>query len=263
MCKIGWVDSHVHLTDEAFKQDLKDVLIRSREADVQRMLLVCLSFEELEEGFKLQEIDDRIDLAFGIFPTHAHELTDDVKKKMEEIVRDPRIVAIGEIGLDYYWQKEEKQHHLQQELLRYQLSLAQKVNKPVLIHSRDAAQDTVKILKDYPGQGVLHCFSYGKEVAMELVKLGYTISLAGPLTFKNARVPKEVAQAIPLENLLIETDCPYLTPEPFRGKRNEPAYVSLVGEYLSGIKEVRVNEVKKQLWKNYQNLFMKNKEDRS
>ncbi|MFV0478981.1 MAG: TatD family hydrolase [Anaerorhabdus sp.] len=256
MEKIGWIDSHVHLTDETFKDDLDEVLARTKENGIERMLVICLSYEELEQAFKLQQRDKRIDIAFGFFPTSARELNNENRKKMEVIAADERVIAIGEIGLDYYWEKDESERALQRESFIFQIELARKVNKPILVHSRDAAQDTLEILKQYPGQGVLHCYSYGVEIAQELVRLGYMISLAGPLTFKNARVPKEVAQAIPLENLLIETDCPYLTPEPHRGTRNEPTYVVHIGEYLAKIKEVKIEKVREQLSLNYKKTFL-------
>lgn len=257
MGQIGWIDSHAHLVEEDYKEDLQEVLNRCKESGMQRILVICLSFEELEKGFELQKQERMIDLAFGFFPTHFEKLTEENKKKFENVAQDPRIVAIGEIGLDYYWESDPAKRELQKEALCYQIDVAKKVNKPVLIHSRDAAKDTVEVLRETEHYGVLHCYSYGVDVAKELVSLGYLISLAGPLTFKNARVPKEVAQAIPLDHLLIETDCPYLTPEPCRGQRNEPKNVAHIGEFLSGLKEIPIHQVKEQLWMNYQRIFLK------
>ena len=162
-------------------------------------------------------------------------------------------MAIGEIGLDYYWEKDN--HKSQQELFIKQIELAEKLNKPIIVHSRDALQDTFDIMKNYKVKGVLHSYSGSIEMAKEFTKLGYYISLAGPVTFKNAVKPKEVATLVDIDKLLIETDCPYLTPVPFRGKRNEPMYVKHTGKYIAQLRNMDEKDLQKQLCVNYDNLF--------
>ncbi len=255
MEKYGWVDSHAHLADACFKEDIDDVLKRATEANLDHILVICLSFEELEKGLRLQKRDSRIDLAFGFFPTEYNLFTEENKKKMEEVLENNQVVAVGEIGLDYYWETAVDKREKQKEMFIYQINLAKKYNKPILVHSRDAAEDTLNTLKNHPWKGVLHCYSYGVEMAKKFVDMGYVLSLAGPLTFKNSKVPKEIAEQIPLESLLIETDCPYLTPEPHRGKRNETSYVRHVGEKIAELKKIENEVVQQTLKKTYRNLF--------
>ena len=168
----------------------------------------------------------------------------------------PRVVAIGECGLDYYW--ETSPHDVQKEVLIRQIHLAQSVNKPLVIHTRESIADTLEILKQYDAAsvgGVMHCYSGSVETAREFIKLNFKISLAGPVTFTNGKKPQSVAREIPLEHLLIETDAPYLTPHPHRGKRNEPFYVSLVAKKIAEVKEVPYEEVCQQTMANACALF--------
>ncbi|MFV0379975.1 MAG: TatD family hydrolase [Anaerorhabdus sp.] len=257
--ELGWIDTHTHLCDQAFDNDLENVMLNLKNKNVSRVLVVCLSFEELEKGYLLKEKYPNVDLAFGIFPTEYALFTTENKIRIEEIIKDDRIVALGEIGLDYYWEKDEEKILLQKEIFNFQIDLAKKYHKPIIIHSRDACADTLKILKEKNHYGIMHCFSYSLEVAKEFVDIGYYISLAGPVTFKNAKEPKRVAKEIDLNYLLIETDSPYLTPEPNRGKRNESSNVSYIGEYIAKLKNMENEELMIQLNNNYNRLFKRGK----
>ena len=176
-------------------------------------------------------------------------------QQMEELCKQEKVVAVGEIGLDYYWDNES--HDVQKEWFIRQLDLARELDLPVLIHSREAAADTMEIMKEH-GQGlrgVIHCYSYSKEQAKEYVKMGYYIGVGGVVTFKNSRVLKEVVKAIPLEHIVVETDCPYLAPTPHRGKRNSSVYLPLVIEEIAKLKGITAEEVENATYENAQRLY--------
>ena len=178
---------------------------------------------------------------------------------LREQVKKEKVVAVGEIGLDYYWDKEEEVQKNQRIWFRRQLELAKESNLPVIIHSRDAAADTMEIMKEAHVQGikgVIHCFSYSKEQAQEYVKMGYYIGVGGVATFKNAKKLKEVIETIPLEKILLETDCPYMAPEPYRGKRNSSLYLPYVVEKIAGLKGVTAKEVEEVTYRNAEQLFL-------
>lgn len=255
MEKLGWIDSHAHLVDEALYDDLDDVIQQMYDFNVSRVLSISMSKEEALLNFDLKQKYDIIDVAFGFHPQDAHIITNDEFDEFVKMVKQPNIVAIGEIGLDYYWRQDTKEE--QKEIFIKQIELANLVKKPILVHNRDSSEDVLTILKEHPPHygGVMHCYSSSVEMAFEFMKLNMMISLGGPLTFKNARVPKEVAKAVPIEHLLIETDSPYLTPTPYRGKRNQPAYVIYVGKELSKIKEIPQQEMIRLLALNYQRLL--------
>ena len=186
-------------------------------------------------------------------------MTDDDLMMIEQLAAHPKVVALGEMGLDYYWDQSPKE--VQKEVFRKQIRLAKKVKLPIIIHNRDATADIVDILREEnAGEvgGVMHCFSGSIEVARQCMDMNFYISFGGPVTFKNAKKPKEVAKEIPLDRLLIETDCPYLTPHPFRGKRNEPSYVKYVAEAIAELKGLSFEEVA--LYRN-QTSFVKSLKD--
>lgn len=251
MGKLGWIDSHAHLVDESLYENIEEVIESLYEHRVQRVLSISTSIEEAFLNLDLQQKYDGIDIAVGFHPSDAHIVTELEFTQLIELAKDKRIVAIGEIGLDYYWQKDTID--AQKELFIKQIELANSVKKPIIVHNRDATNDVLEILKEHPVEvgGVMHCYSGSVEMALEFIKQNMMISFAGPLTFKNARVPKEVAKAVGIEHLLIETDSPYLTPTPYRGKPNQPAYVSYVGKELSKIKEISQQDCMLQLEKNY------------
>ena len=246
----SWLDSHSHINDDDFNEDLKEVLGKMVLNDVNRCMIVSLN---VASYLKAKEIkDERIEFkrAIGIYP----EDTNLTEEEMNEIFKYyEEADAIGEIGLDYHWYKDTKEK--QKELFIRQIEMANRLNKPVIIHAREAIQDTYDILKEHPCKAVLHCYSGSVEMAKEFTKLGYYISFAGPITFKNAKEPIEVAKSIPLDRLLIETDSPYLSPVPNRGKRNDPSNVIYIGKLIA--KELGIDEekLKEQINKNYDALF--------
>lgn len=250
---MGWIDSHCHIIDEAFSDDFDEIIKRIEENNIVRCMIVCCYDHEYDKAIALAKKDSRFDVAVGIHPSDVKKLNDDIWNKFIEYSRNPYVKAIGEIGLDYYWDKDNKDD--QKDIFIKQIEIANKLNKPILVHSRDAMQDTFDIMKKFPAKGVMHCYSGSREMAKEFMKLGYYLSLGGPVTYKNANEPKEVAKIIDDDKILIETDCPYLTPVPFRGKRNEPSYVVYTGKYISELRNVDEDVFKDQLVNNYDRLF--------
>ncbi len=237
-------DTHAHYDDERFDED-RDALLRSmKEAGIGNIVNIGANMASSQRSLDLAEEYDFMYAAVGVHPSDCAELDDEKIEKLKEMSSFPKCVAIGEIGLDYYWP--EPEHDLQKKWFKRQIALAREVELPIIVHSRDAAADTVDILKsENAGElgGVVHCFSYSKEVAQECVKMGFYIGIGGVLTFKNGRKMKEVAEAIPMERIILETDCPYLAPEPFRGKRNSSLYLPYVVSAMAQIKGISEEEV--------------------
>ncbi|WP_028390531.1 TatD family hydrolase [Bacillus cihuensis] len=249
-------DTHVHLNDKQFDEDLEEVIQRTKETGVSNMVVVGFDRPTIIRAMELVEKYDFIYAAVGWHPVDAVDMTDEDLNWIEDLASHPKIVAIGEMGLDYHWDKSPKD--IQKDVFRKQIKLAKKVKLPIIIHNREATADIVEILKEENAHevgGIMHCFSGSPEIAKECLEMNFYISLGGPVTFKNAKKPKEVAAEIPLDRLLIETDCPYLAPHPFRGKRNEPAYVKLVAEQIAEIKEITFEEVAEATTRNAKKLF--------
>ncbi|PFA16858.1 MULTISPECIES: TatD family hydrolase [Bacillus cereus group] len=249
-------DTHSHLNAEQFKEDLQEVIVRMKEAGVSYTVVVGFDEATIKKAMELAETYDFIYAAVGWHPVDAIDMTEEHLAWLEELAAHPKVVALGEMGLDYHWDKSPKE--VQKEVFRKQIQLAKKVNLPIIIHNRDATQDIVDILAEENAAevgGIMHCFSGSVEVAQQCIGMNFLISLGGPVTFKNAKKPKEVAMEIPMEKLLIETDCPYLTPHPFRGKRNEPSYVKLVAEEIANLKGISYEEVAKITTENAKGLF--------
>lgn len=222
-----FIDTHVHLNDEQFQGDLEEVLTRAKEARVNYLVNIGYDLASSRKALALAKEYGHIYAVVGVHPDEAKEFTADTYQEIKAMAQQDKIVGIGEIGLDYYWDNSPRD--VQQEVFRQQIRLAKELDLPVVIHDREAHGDVLKILQEEkPKRGIMHCYSGSKEMAEVCLKLGFYLSFGGPLTFKNAKKTVEVAGTIPLERLLIETDCPYLTPHPFRGKRNEPARVVLV-----------------------------------
>ncbi|MGE7624283.1 TatD family hydrolase [Viridibacillus sp. NPDC096237] len=239
-----FIDTHVHLNADQYEEDLQEVIQRALDADVKEMVVVGFDRPTIEKAMKLIDEYPFLYAVIGWHPVDAIDCTEEDLQWIEELAAHPKVVAIGETGLDYYWDKSPKE--IQQELLRKQIRLAQKLDLPIVIHNRDATEDCVRILKEEHAEitgGVMHCYSGSVEIAKECINMNFMISLGGPVTFKNAKKPKEVAKEIPLEYLMIETDAPYLAPHPHRGKRNEPSLVPLVAEEIARLKEISVEEV--------------------
>lgn len=252
---MGWIDTHCHLNDDDYRDEIEVILNQAKQANVDNMIVIGYDMPSSQRAIDLAHQYDVLSAAVGVHPSDADTFDVYTADYLTKLVLDDSVVAIGEIGLDYYWE-DNPPREMQKNVFRKQLAIAQEYNKPVVIHMRDATRDTYEILKAFPGiRGVMHCYSGSYEMALEFIKLGFYISLAGPVTFKNAREPKEVAMKIPLESLLIETDCPYLTPHPHRGKRNVPAYVSLVGEHIAQLRDMDPNVLQAILKENSKNLF--------
>jgi TatD DNase family protein len=249
-------DTHVHVNAEQFNEDLEDVIERAKEAGVDNMVVVGFDRPTIIRAMELIETYDFMYAAVGWHPVDAIDMTEEDLQWIEELSNHPKVVAIGEMGLDYHWDKSPKD--VQMEVFRKQIRLAKKVGLPIIIHNREATADIVNILKEEEASrvgGIMHCFSGSAETALECINMNFYISLGGPVTFKNAKKPKEVAAAVPLDRLLIETDCPYLAPHPYRGKRNEPSYVKLVAEQIAEIKQLTIEEVSQATTENAKKLF--------
>jgi len=235
-------DTHTHLDDKKFDNDREDVISSLKEQGISLAVNVGADIKSSKASILLAEKYDFIYAAVGVHPSDTKGLTDDDISLLEEMTRHEKVVAIGEIGLDYYWDEPERE--IQKEWFLKQLLLAKKLNMPYIVHDRDAHADTLEIIKrcDYTN-GVMHCFSGSAQMAQEVVKMGMYVSLSGTVTFKNAKAVKEVAKVVPIERLLIETDSPYLTPEPFRGQRNNTAYVKYTAEEIAKIRGLSFEDV--------------------
>lgn len=251
-----FIDTHVHLNADQYDEDLNEVIDRALENNVTKMVVIGFDRKTIQRAIELAEKYEFIYAVVGWHPVDAIDCTKEDLQWIEELAAHEKVVAIGETGLDYYWDKSPKE--VQQEVFRKQIRLAKKVKLPIIIHNRDATEDVLRILKEEDAQevgGVMHCFGGSVETARESIAMNFMISLGGPVTFKNAKKPKEVAEAIELEHLLIETDAPYLAPHPYRGKRNEPSYVPLVAEEIARLKGISVEEVAKATTRNAEQFF--------
>jgi len=249
-------DTHVHLNAEQYEDDLQEVINRALEKGVQNMVVVGFDEPTIKKAIQIAEMYDFIYASVGWHPVDAIDMTDEHLAWIKELAQHPKVVALGEMGLDYHWDKSPKE--VQKDVFRRQIRLARKVNLPIIIHNRDATEDVVTILKEEHVEevgGIMHCFTGSIEVAKQCMDMNMYISFGGPVTFKNAKKPKEVAAELPLDKLLIETDCPYLTPHPFRGKRNEPGYVSYVAEQIAELKGITYEELADITTANAKKLF--------
>lgn len=248
-------DSHSHINDSKLIDRVNEVIDNALANKVNRIL--CVGYDK-ESSLKAIELSDKFDsvyAAIGIHPTEAKTFNIDLEW-IKENLKKPKVVAIGEIGLDFYWDKNYKEEQI--DLFRRQIELANEFKKPIIVHMRDATKDTYETIKKYKDvelSGVMHCYSASKESMYQFLDLNMYISLAGPVTFKNAKIPKEIAKEIPLEKLLVETDSPYLSPAPFRGKTNEPKNVLYVAKEIATIKNLSFDEVSEQTYRNTCKLF--------
>ncbi|WP_315079137.1 TatD family hydrolase [uncultured Clostridium sp.] len=252
------IDSHAHYDDESFENDRKEVLEEIQKNGVIGVLNCAASYDSLKTTYELTENYDFIYGALGIHPENANEFKDNTLDEIKEYIKsNEKIVAIGEIGLDYYWD-ENPSKEIQKEVFRKHMELAKELNLPVIIHDRDAHQDTLEIIKEFPDvTGVVHCFSGSVEFAKDCIKLGYYIGFTGVVTFKNAKKVIEVAKEIPLDRMLVETDCPYMAPEPNRGKRNKSDYIEYIIKKLAHIRKIDPYELNMRFNENFYNLIKK------
>lgn len=249
------VDSHCHIDDERFDSDREELISLFEENEIDFLIDPA---SDVNSGRKILELVKKYDKVYGAVGIHPHEVEGITQKQLDEIYEmsfAKKIVAIGEIGLDYYYDNSPKDK--QKEIFRKQMEIAKKRKLPVIIHTRDAMGDTYDILSEFRGEviGVMHCYTGSLEMAKRFMELGYYISISGAVTFKNAVNVREMAKEIPLDNLLVETDSPYLTPEPHRGKRNEPKFVRLVAEKIAELKNMEVNDLIYNTNSNARNLF--------
>lgn len=252
-------DTHSHYDDEQFDEDREQMLADMPSLGVGTIVAVSASWDSCPKTIEFAANYPYVYAAIGIHPDEVGSLTEERFAEMEEMLSANKVVAVGEIGLDYHWDVEPRQ--VQKDWFIRQLDLARKHNLPVLIHSRDAAQDTMEIMKEH-GQGlggVIHCYSYSLEMAREYVKMGYYIGIGGVVTFKNAKKLKEVVREIPLERIVLETDCPYMAPEPYRGKRNNSSYLKYVAEAIAVLKETTPEEVVRVTEENARRMYQLDK----
>ena len=248
-------DTHAHYDDDWFDDDRDALLSAMPEHGVGLIVNPGITVETSRQAIAMAEKYPHMYAAVGVHPENCHDFVPAHIDELRELARHPKVVAIGEIGLDYYWDTNPPKE-FQQQVLRAQMALAQELQLPVIIHDRDAHADTLAIVKEFPEvTGVFHCYSGSVEDARTLVKMGWMLSFNGAATFKNARKAPEVIAEVPLERLMIETDAPYLAPVPHRGKRNDSSLVHLVAEKIAQIKGLTAEEVEKATWNNGKRFF--------
>ena len=247
-----FIDTHCHLSKEYY-EDLDKIINNCKNNQVNTLIISGCDKKGIIEGLEIIEKYPNIYITIGFHPSETNITTEEDLLWLENLIKsNKKIIGIGEIGLDYYWVKDNKEK--QKELFKKQLALATKLNLPVIIHSREATQDTYDILKEYHLNGIIHCYSGSLEMAKEYIKLGYKIGIGGVLTFKNSNL-KDVVKEISLKNITLETDSPYLAPEPYRGKQNSPEYIPVIAKKIAEIKEVSLEEVSQETISNATDLF--------
>lgn len=252
-------DTHAHYDDEAFDEDREILLDSMKENGIGCIVNACASAEHIEETIALMEKYPFIYGAVGVHPDDADKMTEETLSKIRRFSRHEKAVAIGEIGLDYYWHKEKEEHDIQKKMFRAQMDIAREEKLPFMIHSRDAAEDTLSIVREYVKEGmsggIIHCFSYGKEMAREYLDMGFFLGVGGVLTFNNSKTLREVVKYVPMDHLVLETDSPYMAPEPNRGKRNTSANLIYVAKMMAEIKGMSPEEVIAATEKNARRLY--------
>lgn len=241
------IDTHAHYDDDAFDTDREELLGSMQEHGIEKIVNVCASIEGLQDTVALMEKYPFVYGAVGVHPDDADKMTQTTLDQIQKLSRMEKMVAIGEIGLDYYWHKEKEEHEIQQKMFRAQLDIARAEKMPFMIHSREAAEDTLNIIREYMKGGmyggIIHCFSYSKEIAAEYLKMGLYLGIGGVVTFENAKKLKETVKYAPLSQIVLETDSPYLAPKPNRGKRNSSLNLPYVAQMIAELKELSVDEV--------------------
>lgn len=252
----GIFDTHAHYDDQAFDEDREALLLELPKQGIERVVNIGASLESSKRSLWLAEAYDYIYAAIGVHPSETGELSEDALLWLKDQCSHEKCVAVGEIGLDYYW--EEPEHKVQKEWFARQLALAGELSLPVVIHSRDAAKDTIDLMTAENARdigGVIHCYSYTKETARIFLEMGFYFGIGGVLTFKNAKKLKEAVEYIPLDRIVLETDCPYLAPEPNRGRRNSSLNLPYVAEALAQLKGISEEDLRAALWENAMKLY--------
>ena len=252
-------DSHAHLDDEKFNEDREELIPEIKKAGITKFISAGYSLEGSIRAIELSKKYDFIYPTCGISPNDIPQTEEELWKnlgKIEELIKEnSKIVAVGEIGLDYYWEKENKE--IQKLAFIEQIKIANKYDLPIVIHTREAVMDTLEILKENPvnKKGIFHCCPLNRELVKEALKLGFYISFAGPITFKNSKNANEIIETVPNDKMLIETDSPYLSPEPLRGRRNDPRNVKYIAQKIADVKNMTIEEVAKQTYENAEKIY--------
>lgn len=250
------IDTHAHIYFKEYDGKFEEILKNAKSFGVDKIIIPTANPDDFKKVIQLIEKYDCLFGAVGVHPSDIDTFNEETAKQILKLGEHPKIIAIGEIGLDYYWDKSNIE--AQKKGFKAQIELAKKLKKPIIIHDRDAHEDTFNILKEMNAKDlgvVMHCFSGSYEFAMQCIKEGFYIALGGVVTFKNAKKSKEVAQKIPLEYLLLETDSPFLTPEPHRGEENQPAYVKFAAEKIAELRDISLEQVDEITTKNAERLF--------
>ena len=253
-------DNHAHLDDEKFDNDREEIIEKIHDEDIE-FISAGYSLEGSKKAIELSKKYDFIYATVGISPNDIPQTEEELWKMLEEIEKlakeNSKVLAVGEIGLDYYWEKDEKMRELQRKAFIEQINMANRLALPIVIHTREAVMDTLKILKEnnVENKGVFHCCPLNRELVKEGLKLGFYISFAGPITFKNSKNANEIIGMVPNDRMLIETDSPYLSPEPLRGRRNDPRNVKYIANKIADVKGISIEEVGKITYENAKRIF--------
>lgn len=249
------LDSHAHYNDEKFDDDRDTIIKEAYNSGITTIINAGYSLESSKKAIEIANQYEFMYVTVGVSPNDIEDLKGNYIEDIEELAKSHKVVAIGEIGLDYYWNKENKEK--QKEIFMEQIKLANKLELPIVIHTREAVMDTIDILKkiECKKRGVFHCCPLNRELVKEALKLGFYISFAGPVTFKNSKNAEEIVNLVPIEKILIETDSPYLSPEPVRGRRNDSRNVKYIAQKIADIKGLTIEEVAKQMHKNIEKIF--------
>lgn len=251
------IDTHCHLNDEALYQNLDEVISHALQVGVEKMVVIGWDKDSSKTAIKIAEQYPFIYACVGYHPENLEGVTEEDLNEVLNLSSHPKVVGIGEIGLDYHWEKDPQKREIQKEFFIKQIEYANKVGLPISIHSREAFQDTIEILKEHKPQhsGVLHCYSGSVEGLQDVFNLNLYIGLDGPVTFRNSKTPKEVAVEVPLEKLVLETDSPYLSPHPLRGTVNEPANIILVADEIARLRDMSKKHLLEVVYDNSCKLF--------
>lgn len=249
-----FIDVHAHLCDDKFN-NVKEIVENAEKENVKKIISASYNFASCEKNLEIAKSFDNVFITVGIHPENVEKITENYLEKLENFAQNEKVVAIGEIGLDYHWRDDNKD--LQKRIFVEQIELANKLDLPIVVHCRDAIGDTLQILKEYTPkcESLMHCYSGSIESAKEFVKLGFSFSFGGVVTFKNAKNVQEVLKNIPIERIMLETDCPYMSPEPFRGKINEPKNISIIAEKIAELKNLKISEIEEKTTKNSEKMF--------
>lgn len=246
-----FIDTHCHISNKYYN-NIEEIINECLSNKVNQMILSCCEKDDIDESLQLIDKYNCLYATFGFHPDQIDKITTNDLKKLEQLLKqNKKIIGVGEIGLDYHYPTDKEK---QKKLFEEQLIIAQRLNMPVVIHSRDATQDTIEILKKYKVKGVIHCFSGSLETAQIYIKMGFKLGIGGVVTFKNSNLATVISK-IPMENIVLETDSPYLTPSPFRGSTNSPKYIPIIAEKISSVKNLPIAEVAKLTTKNCYELF--------